>query len=265
MAADSRRPDRVCVVRRGLRPALLAAAGKAAPSASASSRAARRGRSRGLHRRRRRRRGEAGRAHRRPGPGRRLLSLRPPARRQHLRRCPHEPAAGIPRGRPAETRPPDSTPSCRSPTSARWRPASPTASSPAARRPCWPGLFSGLALLLTAIGTYGVLSYAVAQRRREIGLRMALGARPEQIRGQFVSLALRLLAGGTILGLLGAWLTGQAMQAVLFQVPALNVATLAAHGRRPGSGRRWPPACCRRSGPPASRRWRRWRRIRCGF
>jgi ABC-type antimicrobial peptide transport system permease subunit len=72
-----------------------------------------------------------------------------------------------------------------------------------------------------------VLSYAVAQRRREIGLRMALGAKPEQVRVQFVSLALRLLAGGTILGLLGAWLTGQAMQAVLFQVPALNVATLA--------------------------------------
>lgn len=89
------------------------------------------------------------------------------------------------------------------------------------------GLFSAIALLLTAIGTYGVLSYAVAQRRREIGLRIALGARPEQVRAQFVSLALRLLAGGTVLGLLGAWLTGQAMQAILFEVPALNVATLA--------------------------------------
>ena len=88
-------------------------------------------------------------------------------------------------------------------------------------------LFAGIALLLTAIGTYGVLSYAVAQRRREIGLRMALGARPEQVRAQFVSLALRLLAAGTILGLVGAWLTGRAMQAVLFQVPALHVATLA--------------------------------------
>jgi predicted permease len=89
------------------------------------------------------------------------------------------------------------------------------------------GLFSGIALLLTAIGTYGVLSYAVAQRRREIGLRMALGARPEQVRAQFVSLSLRLLAGGTILGVLGAWLTGRAMQAVLFQVPALDAAMLA--------------------------------------
>ncbi|HTG31323.1 MAG TPA: ABC transporter permease [Thermoanaerobaculia bacterium] len=88
------------------------------------------------------------------------------------------------------------------------------------------GLFAGIALLLTAIGTYGVLSYAVAQRRREIGLRMALGARPEQVRWQFVGLALRLLAAGTVLGVLGAWLTGKAMQSVLFQVPALHVATL---------------------------------------
>ena len=88
------------------------------------------------------------------------------------------------------------------------------------------GLFSGIALLLTAIGTYGVLSYAVAQRRREIGLRMALGAQPGQIRSQFFYLSLRLLASGTILGVIGAWLTGQAMQAVLFHVPALNLAIL---------------------------------------
>jgi len=89
------------------------------------------------------------------------------------------------------------------------------------------GLFSAIALLLTAIGSYGVLSYAVAQRRREIGVRMALGARPEQIRSQFFSLALRLLAYGTILGVIGAWLAGRAMQAVLFHVPALNLAILA--------------------------------------
>jgi hypothetical protein len=89
------------------------------------------------------------------------------------------------------------------------------------------GIFSGIALLLTAIGTYGVLSYAVAQRRREIGVRMALGARPEQIRSHFFSIALRLLAGGMILGVIGAWLTGHAIQAVLFHVPGFDVATLA--------------------------------------
>jgi predicted permease len=89
------------------------------------------------------------------------------------------------------------------------------------------GLFSWIALLLTSIGTYGVLSYAVAQRRREIGLRMALGAQPGQIRSEFFYLSLRLLAGGVILGVIGAWLTGQAMQAVLFHVPAFNPAILA--------------------------------------
>jgi predicted lysophospholipase L1 biosynthesis ABC-type transport system permease subunit len=88
-------------------------------------------------------------------------------------------------------------------------------------------LFSAIAVLLTALGTYGVLSYAVAQRRREIGVRMALGAQPQQIRNQFFSLALRLLALGTLLGLIGAWLAGQAMQTVLFHVPALNWLTLA--------------------------------------
>jgi predicted permease len=86
------------------------------------------------------------------------------------------------------------------------------------------GLFSGIALLLTAVGTYGVLSYAVAQRRREIGLRMALGAQPGQIRSQFLQLSFRLLAVGTLLGLIGAWQAGRAMQAVLFHVPSLDVA-----------------------------------------
>jgi predicted permease len=80
------------------------------------------------------------------------------------------------------------------------------------------GLFSAMAVLLAGIGTYGTLSYAVAQRRREIGVRMALGARPNQIRSQFLSLALRLLAAGTLFGALGAWLTGEAMRTILFHV-----------------------------------------------
>jgi predicted permease len=88
------------------------------------------------------------------------------------------------------------------------------------------GIFAGVALLLAAIGTYGVLSYSVAQRTREIGIRMALGAQRGQIGTQFLSLGLRLLAAGTILGLIGAWLTGRAMQSVLFGVPTLHLATL---------------------------------------
>jgi putative ABC transport system permease protein len=55
---------------------------------------------------------------------------------------------------------------------------------------------------------------------------MALGAQREQIGAQFLSLGLRLLAAGTILGLIGAWLAGRAMQGVLFDVPTLHVATL---------------------------------------
>jgi predicted lysophospholipase L1 biosynthesis ABC-type transport system permease subunit len=90
------------------------------------------------------------------------------------------------------------------------------------------GLFSGIALLLTCIGTYGVLSYSVAQRRREIGVRIALGAQPRQIRIQFLSLSLRLLTAGTVLGLIGAWQAGRAMRSLLFQVPPLSVAVLAA-------------------------------------
>ena len=81
-------------------------------------------------------------------------------------------------------------------------------------------IFSGIALLLIAIGTYGVLSYAVAQRRREIAVRLAVGARPEQIGGQFLAIALRLLALGAFFGLVGAWIAGRLMQAVLFHVAA---------------------------------------------
>jgi predicted permease len=88
------------------------------------------------------------------------------------------------------------------------------------------GIFAGVALLLAAIGTYGVLSYAVAQRHREIGIRMAVGAQRHQIAAQFLSLGLRLLGAGTILGLAGAWAAGKGMQSILFGVPALPFATL---------------------------------------
>jgi predicted permease len=90
------------------------------------------------------------------------------------------------------------------------------------------GLFSCVAVLLTAVGTYGLLSYAVAQRRREIGVRLALGATPGQVWGQFVLLSLRLLALGLALGLFGALFAGRAMQTLLFHVPALQPETLAA-------------------------------------
>jgi predicted permease len=89
------------------------------------------------------------------------------------------------------------------------------------------GLFSAIALLLTAIGTYGVLSYAVSLRRGEIGVRMALGALPGQIRGQFLALALRLVMAGTALGIGGSWLAGRAMRSLLFHVPPTHLPILA--------------------------------------
>jgi ABC-type antimicrobial peptide transport system permease subunit len=87
------------------------------------------------------------------------------------------------------------------------------------------GLFAGVALLLASLGTYGVLSFAVAQRRQEIAVRMALGALPSQISRQFLSLGVRLLFIGTVLGVPATWLAGRAMQSVLFDVPPFHIAT----------------------------------------
>lgn len=89
------------------------------------------------------------------------------------------------------------------------------------------GIFACVALLLAAIGTYGVLAYAVAQRRREIGVRMALGAVPKQIGAHFLTLSLKLLAVGVAFGAFGGWLAARAMQSVLFDVPAFHIPTFA--------------------------------------
>ena len=80
--------------------------------------------------------------------------------------------------------------------------------------------------MLAAIGTYGVLAYTVAQHRREIGVRLALGATPQKIVRQFLSFGLRLLAMGSLLGCFGAWAAGRAMQGVLFEVPSFHMPTL---------------------------------------
>jgi predicted permease len=89
------------------------------------------------------------------------------------------------------------------------------------------GIFAGVALLLASIGTYGVLSYAVAQRTREIGIRMAVGAQREQISAQFLKIGLRLLIAGTVIGFIAAALSARALQSVLFDVPPLHPATFA--------------------------------------
>ena len=88
------------------------------------------------------------------------------------------------------------------------------------------GTFAGIALLLAAVGIYGVLAYSVAQRRREIGVRMALGAQPEQILRQFLGLSVRLLGVGLPLGLIGAFLVGRTMTILLFGIGPANPVVL---------------------------------------
>jgi predicted permease len=88
-------------------------------------------------------------------------------------------------------------------------------------------VFAGVALVLSSVGTYGVLAYTVNQSRREIGIRMALGAQPARIGRQFLFLGGRLLAVGATVGAAGAWLLGRTLQSLLFEVPALPVGMLA--------------------------------------
>jgi predicted permease len=88
-------------------------------------------------------------------------------------------------------------------------------------------IFAGVALMLAAIGTYGVLSYAVAQRRREIGVRLALGAQPRHIGSQFLTRGVYLLVVGLVLGVGGTWVVGRLVQRLLFDVASLDVTALA--------------------------------------
>jgi predicted permease len=86
-------------------------------------------------------------------------------------------------------------------------------------------MFAGVALLLAGLGTYGVLAYAVAQRRSEVAVRMACGATPRLIGRQFLTLGAKLLVLGVALGSFGAWTAGRAMRSVLVEVPSFHVST----------------------------------------
>jgi predicted permease len=82
-----------------------------------------------------------------------------------------------------------------------------------------------VALLLGLIGIYGVVSYAISQRRREIGIRLALGARPAEVRHMFVRLALLLVAIGVTIGLVASAGVTRVMQSQLFGVSAIDPLT----------------------------------------
>jgi predicted permease len=88
--------------------------------------------------------------------------------------------------------------------------------------------FSLIALVLAAVGVYGVLAYAVAQRRFEIGLRIALGARASDIMAGVLRRSLVLAAAGIALGALGALVVTRTLRAWLFQVAPTDPATFAA-------------------------------------
>ena len=90
------------------------------------------------------------------------------------------------------------------------------------------GVFAGLALLLAAIGTYGILSYSVTERRREIGIHMALGANRATILAMILSQGMRLTVVGLFVGLLVALALTRVLRAQLFNVKPSDPSTMVA-------------------------------------
>jgi putative ABC transport system permease protein len=88
--------------------------------------------------------------------------------------------------------------------------------------------FGVIALTLTVIGVYGVMAYSVAQRTRDVGIRMALGARRADVLRSIVGQGAVLTSVGLALGLAGAWSLSRLMSALLFGVEATDIATFAA-------------------------------------
>ena len=87
------------------------------------------------------------------------------------------------------------------------------------------GVISLLAVILGTVGQYGVLSYIVAERTREIGVRMALGAQAGRVQRMVVGQGARVLAVGVALGLLAAAASTRALQGLLFGIGALDPLT----------------------------------------
>ncbi len=88
--------------------------------------------------------------------------------------------------------------------------------------------FAGLALLLAALGIYGVMAFAVAQRRQEIGLRMALGAQPSAVIKLILTGGMKLAALRVAIGVAGAWTLGRFLHGTLYGVGAVDVVSFVA-------------------------------------
>ncbi|MGH8637463.1 MAG: FtsX-like permease family protein, partial [Burkholderiales bacterium] len=87
--------------------------------------------------------------------------------------------------------------------------------------------FAGVALVLAAVGIYGVMSFVVAQRTHEIGLRMALGGARRQVLAQVLREGMTTALAGTALGTLGAGVIGRILEGAIFGVEPANPATFA--------------------------------------
>jgi ABC-type antimicrobial peptide transport system permease subunit len=88
------------------------------------------------------------------------------------------------------------------------------------------GAFGTLALILAGVGIYGLLAFLVKQRTREIGVRMALGAKQSSIVALILGQGVRLLAAGVVAGLIAGYALKRGLSALLFSVTGMDPATL---------------------------------------